>query len=131
MIVKSLVANPNIDHSELAYVLFPNNLHPKKALSRLCNENTNHQNRKIKEDQIKRLAVYLGVSVSELFSDNGKWENFKRENSISFTKGDTLILIDLKSSAGYVFKPDRHPIHFRLGMDNALLEAINQIETKF
>ncbi len=131
MVVKSLVANPHIDSNELAFILFPQNLHPRKALSRLCNESASQANRRIKEDQIKRLAVYLGVSMGELFSDACDWVNFHREKAISFTKGDKLIMIELNSNTGYVFKLAEPPIFFRLGIDNALIEAIHQIETKF
>ena len=131
MIVEALVANESIDSSELAYVLFPQNIHPKRALSRLCNDLTNQVHKNIKEDQIKRLAVYLGVNISELFGDVSKWSTFQRQNAISFKKGDKFIMIDLKSNTGYVFKSNQAPVFFRLGLDNELLKAIHQIETKF
>lgn len=129
MVVKSLVSNPDIDSSELAYVLFPSNLHPRKALSRLCDRGATSANRKIKEDQIKRLAAYLGVSMVELFSRN-QWENFQRTKSISFKIGDKLIILNLILSNGYLFSGREEPKPFTLTSDNPLIEAINEIETK-
>ena len=128
MVVESLVANPVIDTNELAFVLFPTHIHPKRALSRLCNANSNASTRKIDEDQIKRLAVYLGVSVTDLFNGLHNWELFKKDNSIAFWKGDNFIMIELSYNTGYLFRPGEEPVSFGIATVPTMREIIEEIE---
>ena len=106
--IKSLTENPTIDLAQLAYILFPSNIHPKKALARVSNGN-----KTLDKIQLERLAVYLAVDVSKLFSATD-WQNFTRENAVCFNYKNKLITIDLFTDKAYVYEGNKEPCFFEL-----------------
>lgn len=57
-----IIEERELDPKQLAAHLYPNNLHPLPALTRVLKEQA-----QLDENQISKLAALLGVNVSELF----------------------------------------------------------------
>lgn len=106
--IRSLIENPTIDLAQLAYILFPSNIHPKKALARVSKGD-----KALDKIQLERLAVYLAVDVSKLFSATD-WQNFNRENAVCFTYKNKLISIDLFTDKAYAYEGKKDPVFFEL-----------------
>lgn len=120
----TLINNPHVDIDELAYVLFPTNLHPKKALFRSA-----HKVKTINSLQVEVLSVYLSVSVGELFSTSD-WGVFDRSKAVTLNIRNSLVLLDLERAKGYAFQGLKTPVFFTLSDEGGLKKALNEIENK-
>lgn len=88
------------DIEELSKVLFPHIKYPKQAFDRIIRKEAN-----LDTEQLTKLASYLGVLVSDLFSFNewkGGWSNATK--SLTFIKGEYRVNLNYGGSFITVYK---------------------------
>jgi hypothetical protein len=79
--IDELIAKYNLNISELARFVFPDAKYPKHALNRIRKGEA-----VLDANQLSALATYIGVPVSELFSDNF-WKGRTEDGCLVFLKG--------------------------------------------
>lgn len=80
--INNIIESKGLDQNDLAKELFPGTKHPKMALQRIIKGEA-----QLDSEQIVRLSVYTGLSISELFgqrdwkaSSNGGVHAFESED---------------------------------------------------
>ena len=76
-----LIAKHGLNTNEIARILFPGAKYPKHALARILKGEA-----VLDVNQLSALATYIGVPVSELFSDDF-WKGGTEDGCLIFQKG--------------------------------------------
>lgn len=80
--ISSLASKLGLDLTEIALQLFPTNIHPKLALHRVILGKA-----VLNADQISKLALICGLSISELFT-SGEWSVNTSDKIHTFKNGE-------------------------------------------
>lgn len=86
--IKQIMLDYDVNETELAPVLYPDNKYPELALRRLLAGESN-----LTIDQLSTLADYLGVSPYVLFTDEGWHYTPSKGDTITLRRGDITALI--------------------------------------
>jgi len=79
--LKRVIEDRDLDRGQLAQALFPANLHPAAALSRLLLSRA-----RMKEEQIYRLSIFTGLSIDALYMDALYWKTTTHDDVVRFSK---------------------------------------------
>ena len=87
-----------LNKEELERVLFPHQMYKKQALNRVLEGKS-----QINVEQLEKLAEYIGIFVSDLFSLN-TWKGSADGNGLIFTKGEYKVKVNYNGSFISVYK---------------------------
>jgi hypothetical protein len=121
-----LIKQRNLDKAVLAKVLFPGNLHPAQALTRLlAGRNT------LKETQIFRLSAYTGLSMEALYDSSLQWGSLSNQGTIRFNRDNYVAIYSAETGITKVFHLEKLISTHVLSQPNQplsqYLSEINQI----
>lgn len=102
--INSVIEHYGLNIEELAKVLFPNVKYPKLAFDRIIKGEAN-----LDITQVEKLANYIGVLVTDLFSAN-TWKGFTEDGCLTFLKGQ------------YKAKLNYNGVYLSIYKDNVLIE---------
>jgi hypothetical protein len=97
--LKKIIEDTSMDTGSLAKKLFPTHRFPKKALERILESKSN-----LDSVQISKLAMILGVSISDLYGPT-KWKlNSNRSGVIRFSSEEYEAELDTETMVTNIFK---------------------------
>jgi hypothetical protein len=98
--LKSVIDEYGLDRVEISKLLFPANRHQDRALRRI------EQSKALLDaDQISRLALFIGVSPSDLYT-GGDWKQRTEKGVHLFTNGDYKAVLDPNTWVTKIFHND-------------------------
>lgn len=80
--LNKIISEQKLDPKEVAQQLFPGNKYPKLALNRVLSGEA-----VLNANQISKLALLTGLSIDQLYSENG-WKSTSKAGIIEFQNGD-------------------------------------------
>lgn len=86
-----LIKELNLDQELIAKLLFPSNLHPKLALSRILKGET-----EMNESQLLSLSSHTGMSIDDLFVRSA-WKMESKDYMLIFTFKDSVAKLDTRN----------------------------------
>lgn len=98
--IRNVIKSKGVSQKAVAELLFPDNKFPENALRRFFRGKT-----KLSAEQAKRLADYIGITVDDLYSENG-WRVTSDKNKHTFIKEDFRAEIDLETGIAKVYHSD-------------------------
>ena len=102
--INSVIEHYKLNTDDLAKVLFPTVKYPKQALDRILKGEAN-----LDIAQVEKLANYIGVLVTDLFSAN-TWRGFSEDECLTLQKGQ------------YKAKLNYNGVYLSIYKDNILIE---------
>ena len=102
--INNVIEHYKLNTEDLAKVLFPAVKYPKQALDRVLKGEGN-----LDITQVEKLANYIGVLVTDLFSAN-TWKGFTEDGYLIFLKGQ------------YKAKLNYNGVYLSIYKDNVLIE---------
>lgn len=102
--INNVIEHYKLNTEDLAKVLFPAVKYPKQAFDRILKGEAN-----LDITQVERLANYIGVLVTDLFSAN-TWEGFAEDGCLTLLKGQ------------YKAKLNYNGVYLSIYKDNVLIE---------
>lgn len=102
--INSVIEHYKLNTEDLAKVLFPAVKYPKQALDRILKGESN-----LDITQIEKLANYIGVLITDLFSVN-TWKSFAEDGCLTLLKGQ------------YKAKLNYNGVYLSIYKDNVLIE---------
>ena len=95
--VNGIISEQKLDLEEVAQQLFPGNKYPKLALKRvLAGEAV------LDANQISKLSLMTGLSIDQLYSENG-WKSTSKSGVIIFQNGDYKAELSTKTWVTKIF----------------------------
>ncbi len=102
--INNVIERYKLNTEDLARVLFPTVKYPKQAFDRILKGEAN-----LDIIQVERLASYIGVLVTDLFSAN-TWKGFSEDKCLTLQKGQ------------YKAKLNYNGVYLSIYKDNVLIE---------
>lgn len=102
--INNVIEHYKLNTEDLAKVLFPTVKYPKQALDRILKGEAN-----LDITQVEKLANYIGVLVTDLFSTN-TWKGFSEDKCLTLQKGQ------------YKAKLNYNGVYLSIYKDNVLIE---------
>lgn len=102
--INNVIEHYKLNTDDLAKVLFPTVKYPKQALDRILKGEAN-----LDIVQVEKLANYIGVLVTDLFSAN-TWKGFSEDGCLTLLKGQ------------YKAKLNYNGVYLSIYKDNVLIE---------
>ena len=102
--INNVIEHYKLNTENLARVLFPTVKYPKQAFDRILKGEAN-----LDIIQVERLANYIGVLVTDLFSAN-TWKGFSEDKCLTLQKGQ------------YKAKLNYNGVYLSIYKDNVLIE---------
>lgn len=102
--INNVIEHYKLNTEDLAKVLFPTVKYPKQALDRILKGEAN-----LDIVQVEKLANYIGVLVTDLFSAN-TWKGFSEDKYLTLQKGQ------------YKAKLNYNGVYLSIYKDNVLIE---------
>ena len=102
--INNVIEHYKLNTEDLARVLFPTVKYPKQALDRILKGEAN-----LDIVQVEKLANYIGVLVTDLFSTN-TWKGFSEDECLTLQKGQ------------YKAKLNYNGVYLSIYKDNVLIE---------
>lgn len=102
--INNVIEHYKLNTQDLARVLFPTVKYPKQAFDRILKSEAN-----LDIIQIERLADYIGVLVTDLFSID-TWKGFSEDGYLTLRKGQ------------YKVKLNYNGVYLSIYKDNVLIE---------
>ncbi len=99
--LKQIIKDRKLNTNELATYLFPHHRHPAVALLRVKNKKG-----VLDANQISKLALFTGLTITELFGPSESWKAKKVSGLYTFTNGDFRAELDTETWLTKVF--DKH-----------------------
>lgn len=96
--INEVIERYKLSAEDLSKVLFPNIKYPKLAFDRVLKGETS-----LDIDQIEKLASYIGVLVSDLFTVNG-WKGSSEDSHLILLKGDYKVRLNYKGAFLSIYK---------------------------
>ena len=126
--LRQIVEDNNLDINRVAKELFPTNKYPRLAFNRVASGESH-----LDAQQISKLAMLTGVSVSDLFN-SGTWKmKSNRKGILTFQNEDYTAELDLKMNTTKIFhkKSLLHEeiVHTKTIMLSEYFEKLNSILT--
>lgn len=124
-----LIAKHKLDTNELADLLFPTNKYPRMALNRIL-DRTSY----LDENQISKLALFIGIPISELYT-NQVWKTINKKGLIIFTHDEYKAELETKTGITKLFHNDslfhEEILHDRFIPLSEYLNKLNLLIKKF
>lgn len=102
--INRVIEHYKLNTEDLAKVLFPTVKYPKQAFDRILKGESN-----LDITQVEKLANYIGVLVTDLFSAN-TWKSFTEDKCLTLSKGQ------------YKAKLNYNGVYLSIYKDNVLIE---------
>lgn len=96
--INEIIEHYKLNAEDLSRVLFPNVKYPKQAFDRVLKCETD-----LDISQIEKLASYIGVLVSDLFSIN-TWRGSSEDGHLIMLKGDYKVKLNYKGAFISIYK---------------------------
>lgn len=93
-----IIRRYNLDKKEIALELFPGNKYPVLAMNRVLHFEAN-----LDSDQLSKLASLLGLSVSDLYTQQFKIGNGNQENTMVIESGEYKALLNTEKWTSRLF----------------------------
>lgn len=124
-----LIQDRDLDRKQLAKVLFPKNLHPSQALTRVLANRTS-----LREEQVYRLSIFTGLSMEALYAGTLHWKMEAKEGLIRFTRDEYVAVYSATTGVTKIYRLDSllatHTISKLNQPLEQYLEEINTIVTE-
>ena len=96
--INKVIAYYKLDHQDLAKVLFPFVKYQKQALERIIKGEA-----EVHVTQVEKLASYIGVLVTDLFSIDA-WKSATEDNCLTMLKGDYKVKLNYNGVYVSIYK---------------------------
>ena len=96
--INSIVEQYKLNTEDLAKVLFPAIKYPGLAFARIQKGEA-----ALDTEQLRRLADFIGVPISELFTENG-WNGAVKEGVLTFIKGPYEVRLNYAGTFATLYK---------------------------
>ena len=96
--IRNVIEHYKLNTEDLARVLFPTVKYPKQAFDRVLKGETN-----LDIKQVERLALYIGVLVTDLFSAN-TWKGLSEDGCLVMLKGEYKVKLNYNGVYVSIYK---------------------------